>query len=165
MKINSERATDRNSIYFDKAAIIYDRVTKSKYLKLWKEKLELPLPPFNVLQQTDKGDFLELKRTAEDRFYFMTATKTSKTYTKLSDGKSYPMMDTETSVIDPDLAYWITKRKGKNKSMFDPERPWMKFIPYIPSILGGVITIVILYILMSNLPGILSELKELTQAR
>ena len=59
VKITSRRAKDENSVFFDKAAILKDRATGSKYFSLWKTKVKLPLPPFNILQRTDAGDYIE----------------------------------------------------------------------------------------------------------
>lgn len=164
VKVNSERANDQESIIFDYAAILIDRKTKSKYFKLWKLGTELPVPPFNILQKTDKGDYLELRRTAEDRWYFLTPPKIDKKYIVKVDGKVYPMSEQNTRIIDQDMEFWRVKRKGQNAGMFDPEKLWMKLLPYIPHILAGGITIFVLYILMSYLPAILSELRTLSES-
>jgi len=124
--------------------------------------LELPSPPFNILQRTDKGDYLELRRTSEDRIYFLLPPKISKKYLMKSDGRVYPISQQTTRMMDPDMAYWAAKRKSQNKGMFDPEKIWMKILPYIPFLMAGVIIIFILYILMTYLPDILAQLRELT---
>jgi len=80
VKIISERAQDKDSIIFDKAAILKERKTGTKYFKLWSLKIELPTPPFNILQRTSKGDYLELRRTAEDKWYFLYPPQISKEY-------------------------------------------------------------------------------------
>jgi hypothetical protein len=45
--------------------------------------------------------------------------------------------------------------------MFSSESILMKLLPYLPAIIGGVITIFILYVLMAHLPGILQQLGDL----
>ena len=47
--------------------------------------------------------------------------------------------------------------------MFDTDSMFMKLLPYIPAILGGIVTIFVLYILLDHLPGILSELTNLVR--
>lgn len=161
-KIISERAEDKDSIIFDRAAILVDRKTRTKYFKLWSLGIELPVPPFNILQRTNKRDYLELRRTAEDKIYFLLPPKISKQYIVKADGKIYPISSQEMKMMDPDISYWQVKRKTQNKGMFDPEKMWMKILPYVPFIMAGAITIFILYILMSYLPSILAQLQQLT---
>jgi hypothetical protein len=164
VKIISERAEDQNRILFDKAAILSSRKDGTKYFKLWKTNIELPAPRFNIMQSTGSGDYIELYRTAEDVFYFLTPPGINKKYVIRGDGKMYPMAGQEVKQIDPDMAFWAAKRKGQNKGMFDTEKLWMKILPYIPHIITGVLVVFILYILMSHLPGILSQLSELARS-
>lgn len=161
VKIFSERASDKNNIIFDKAAILKDRKTGTKYFKLWSLKEELLSPPFNILQITNKGDYLELRRTAENRWYYLYPPQISKKYLMKSDGKVYPVAEQKTINIDMDLDYWAAKRKSQNRSMFAPEKLWIKLFPYVPIVLGIFGIIFVLYILMSYLPEILSEMRSL----
>lgn len=162
VKMTSKRAGDRDYIIFDQAAILTDRKTKAKYIKLWSSKIELKLPSFNILQRTNKGDYLEIFREGENKFYYMTPPFISRKYGIKADGRLYPMAEQSTKLIDPEMDYWVAKRKSMNKGMFDQEQVWMKILPYVPYILGGAFTIFILYILMSRLPAILAQLQELT---
>ena len=163
VRIISERASDKDSIIFDKAAILIDRKTRTKYFKLWNNKTELPCPPFNILQRTSKGDYLELRRTAEDRWYFLRPAQINKKEIMKADGKIYPVSSQKALMIDPSMDFWNAKRKSQNRGMFDPEKIWMKILPFLPYILGGFFIVFILYILMSYLPGVLSALQDLTQ--
>ena len=79
-----------------------------------------------------------------------------------ADGKVYPIAEQRTNVLEQDMAYWSVKRKIQNKGMFDPEKLWMKILPFVPFIMAGVIIIFILYILMTYLPDILAQLRDLT---
>ena len=163
VKVISERANDKNVIIFDKAAILKDRKDGSTYFKLWNLKLELPAPSFNVLQTAGKGDYLELYRTSQNSIYFLTPSKIDKTKTYQHDGKTILLASQRTNKINPDMEFWQVKRKSMNKKMFDTESMFMKLIPYIPQIIGGVIMIFTLYILMSHLPTILTELTSLVK--
>lgn len=161
VKIISERAGDKNKVIFDKAAILRDRKTRVKLFRIWGLKVELPIPKFNVLQTSSLGDFLEIYRTAEDSFYYLTPPEINKTSIIGADGKSYIMASQESKQIDTDIAYWNVQRKDMNKRMFDTESLLMKILPYLGIMLGGVIIIFVLYILMDTLPTILAELREL----
>ena len=163
VKITSERAEEKSKIVWDKAAILTDKKTRGKLLRLFSLRIDLPAPKFNVLQISNKGDYLELYRTSDNVIYYLTPTKIDKAYIIKSDGKNYPMADQSTKMIDPEMDYWSAKRKAQNKGMFDSEKLWMKILPYIPYILGGAFTIFILYILLSHLPNILSQLEALAK--
>jgi len=70
VKINSERAADKNKIIFDKAAILKDRKGKFKFFRILNLKIDLPIPEFSVIQSSNKGDYLELYRSSEEGLYF-----------------------------------------------------------------------------------------------
>jgi len=163
VKIISERAGDKDRIIFDKAAILKDRKSQTPYFRIWGLKLDLTAPKFNVLQTTNRGDYLELYRVSETDIYFLTPTQIDKTKILKADGKIYTIAEQSNKLIDTDISFWSTKRKSMNTKMFDTESLLMKVLPYIPHIMGGVIMIFILYMLLDHLPGILSELRELTK--
>ncbi len=163
VKITSERAGDRNKIIFDKAAILRDRKDRSMFFRIWGIKLDLPAPKFNVLQSTSEGDYLELYRTSENRIYYLTPSIIDKRKIIGADGKDYAIASQVNKQINPDMDFWAARRMSENKKMFDTESIFMKLLPYIPAILGGMITIFILYILLDHLPGILSQLTELVR--
>jgi len=161
VKIISERAGDRTSVIFDKAAILIDRKSKIKYFRLWNLKKDLPVPRFNVLQLSGKGDYLELYRKGEDELYFLNPSVVSKTKVIKEDGKEYGIAEQESIRMDIDLNYWAAKRRANNKSMFDMESMLMKLLPYLPAVFTGVLMMFILYILLDHLPGILAQIQEL----
>lgn len=162
VKIKSERTEDAK-IYFDKAAILYDKKDKNKYLRLLNTGVDLPVPPFKVLQHTNEGDYLEIWRKSEDEFIYLTSGKIDRLNILKIDGKLYPIAQTEQKQVEGDISYWNTKRKEKHRGLFDTETLLMKLLPYIPLFLGGIFMIFIMYILMDHLPTILSQLSELTR--
>ena len=93
VKIRSERSEDKHKVNFDNAAIISDPKTKSKYFKLKNQRVELPVPPFNVLQTSSKGDYIELWRKSEDEYVYLTPPVIDKEFYMRADGKLYPMSD------------------------------------------------------------------------
>lgn len=163
VKIKSTRAEDKHSVIFDRAAIIRDRKDGTKYFRLLGQKVELPVPPYNVLQTSSKGDFLELWRKSETEYIYCTSPTISKKYYVRQDGKLYPMADVKQHQVEGDVDYWRVKRKETNKQLFDVESLWMKLLPYVPQILGGVLIIFVLYILFDSLPQTLAALTELTK--
>jgi len=163
VKVISERANDKNMIIFDQAAILKDRTNGSHYFKLWNLKFELPSPKFSVLQSAGKFDYLELYRTSEDTIYFLAPPAIDKKRVINQDGKEYLIASQISKQINPDMEFWAIKRKGMNKKMFDPEKLWMKILMFLPQLMVGVLSIFVLYILMSYLPEILSQLNDLAK--
>jgi len=161
VKVVSQRYGDKNAIILDKAAILVDRKTNTKYFRLWGLKTDLPVPKYNVLQTTSAGDYLELFRLSEDEWYFLTPSKIDKRWIIKADGKQYPFSSQTQIQVDPEMGFWAAKRKDMNKGMFSTESLLMKLLPFIPQVIGGVITIFILYVLMDALPGVLAELRTL----
>lgn len=147
----------------DKAAIMKDKETGTKKLLIWGLKISLPVPPFSILQKTNKGDLIEIWRKSEDEFIYLTPGSINKKYIVRQDGKEYPVAQIQQKQVEGDIAYWNVKRKLDNKGMFHPESILMKLLPYIPQIIGGMITVFVLYILLDSLPQILSELQQLTR--
>ena len=163
VKIISNRADDDYSVIFDKAAILYEWKTKIPYFRVWYLKRDFPVPKYRVLQKTNKGDYLEIYRDSEERFYYLTPPRITNKYVLNSDGKSIPFADHIQVRIDPEMDFWRLKREGLNKKMFDTESLLMKLLPYIPHIIGGIFMLFILYVFMDKLPAILEQLKLLSQ--
>jgi len=163
VKIISHRSKDKNTVLFDKAAILKDWVTKLPCLKIWGLKRSFPVPKYNVLQSTHGGDYLEIYRKSEEEFYFLTPPSIEKEYIIKEDGRKIAMANQKQVMVDPEMGFWNIKRKSMNKNMFDVEHWAMKVIPYIPHIFSGVIMIFILYIFLDHLPGILASLDKLVQ--
>ena len=163
VKIQSNRSEDKDSIIFDKAAILKDRKTQTPYFKIWGLRREFTVPKFNVLQRTNRGDYIEMYRNGEEEFYFLTPPKVSKTSIINEDGILVAIANQEQTLVDPGMAFWAQKRKGQNKKLFSVEQWYMKLLPFIPHIIGGVLMIFVLYILMDHLPAILSQLSELVR--
>jgi len=163
IKTISHRAGDSKSVYFDKAAIVTHWKTKLKFFRLYHTKVDLPVPPFNVIQNTNEGDYIELLRKSEDEFYFLMPPKICNNRIIKADGKIYPIASQEHMRLDSDTSYWNVKRKDMNKKMFDTEHILMKVLAYLPQLMGGVIMIFLLYVLMDHLPQILAQLTELVK--
>ncbi|HJX50111.1 MAG TPA: hypothetical protein VJ438_01480 [Candidatus Nanoarchaeia archaeon] len=164
VKLTSNRSHEKNKIILDKAAILKDWKEKIPYFRVWGLRRDFPVPRYEVLQSTNKGDYVEIYRKSEEEFYFLTPSKIDKFRLIKSDGIEIAVADQTQTMVDPEMAFWAQKRKSTNKKMFDTEGMLMKILPYIPQLIGGVILIFTLYILMDHLPSILSQLEELVRA-
>src|SRR4030042_2528585 len=164
VKLTSNRSHEKNKIILDKAAILKDWKEKIPYCRVWGLRRDFPVPRYEVLQSTNKGDYVEIYRKSEEEFYFLTPSKIDKFRLIKSDGIEIAVADQTKTMVDTEMAFWAQKRKSTNKKMFDTEGMLMKILPYIPQLIGGVILIFTLYILMDHLPSILSQLEELVRA-
>lgn len=159
VKIYSERSNDPK-IYFDKAAILTERKTGKKYLRLLKSKCELAIPPFKILTNTNYGDYLELRRVSEDEFRFITNPYFDKVKYVGLDGKVYPVTRLVHKNIESDINF-IIERKTKNKKLIDPESMLMKLLEYAPQIISGMFILIILYVFMDKLPSVMDSMEQL----
>jgi len=165
IKLLSERANGEVSEIFDKAAILKDRVEGTPYLRVWGLKRDFIVPKYNVMRKIYDGrntvDYLEIYRKGENEFYFLLPPIINKTKIIKADGKIQLLAEQTQLMMDPEMAFWATKRKTLNKKMINTETLLFKLLPYVGILLGGMIMIFILYILLDHLPGILSELRKL----
>ena len=160
VKVKSQRAGEQK-VYFDKAAILYDRKDKNKFFRLLDGKVDLPVPPFQVIQRTNWGDMIEVWRKGENTYVFLLPPTIDTTSVVRHDGRVYPIGESEQKQIEGDVDYWNTLRKQKNRSLFSSDSWLSKILPFLPMVFAGVITIFVIYILMNTLPTILSEMKSL----
>jgi len=161
VKILSERANDQR-VVFDTAAILTDRKTKKKYFKLLSLGYELPVPPFNVLQSTNKGDYLELWRKSQDEFCFITSPNIDRQTVIRSDGKIYPVAQTKQRHFEADLE-WTARRREETKDLLNPNSLLMTLLQYAPQIVSTVFLLIILWMFMDRLPPLISQLTELAK--
>jgi hypothetical protein len=164
VRIKSNRAEDKYNTIIDKAAILYEWRSKDPYIRVWGLKRDFPVPEFEILQKTSKGDLLELYRAGEEEFYFLTPSKIVRTHILKKGGVRIPIATHKQEMQDTDMAFWIETKKDANEKMLNTKNLFMKLLPYIPYIMGGMIIIFILYILMDKLPGILQSLNDLVES-
>ena len=75
VKILSNRSDEKHKVIIDKAAILSDWKEKTPYFRVWGLKRDFPVPKYDVLQSTNKGDYVEIYRKSEEEFYFLTPSK------------------------------------------------------------------------------------------
>lgn len=165
VKIRSERAGEP-SIVSGVGAIFHDRKTNSKYFKIiaGQIKVELPVPPFTIMQKDNRGrDVLELWRKSEDEFHYLTPGVIDSTEMVRQDGKVFPLSTVKQKTVEGDIAYWNVKRKRDYKGIFNQETIWMKMLPWIPQMVGGIFIIFVIWILADKMPNLINELTTLTR--
>jgi hypothetical protein len=91
VRIKSNRAEDKYNTIIDKAAILYEWRSKDPYIRVWGLKRDFPVPEFEILQKTSKGDLLELYRAGEEEFYFLTPSKIVRTHILKKGGVRIPI--------------------------------------------------------------------------
>lgn len=156
VKIISERSDDPY-IIIDYAAYLKDRKNGHTYLKLFDLKKELELPPFNIVQTSNKGDFIELNRISEDEFCFLTKPKVDKEYFIRTDGKKWPMRRMKQRRLESDYYYYF-KRKQEDKSWIDPESLFSKLLQMAPILIPGALMLVFFLFFINSLPEVLDKL-------
>lgn len=157
-KIISQRAGD-DKVFFDKAAILKDKRAKKSYLKLFNSNVELELPKFKIFYNTNKGDYVEILRTSERGFYFLTPPRVEKRYAITHAGKRIPMADVTQRQIEMDIG-WIVGRMKDNKKIIDPQSLLMQILAYTPQIISMTVSMIILYIILRYAPNLLSSFES-----
>jgi hypothetical protein len=161
VKVISERTED-DKVFFDKAALLFDKANRMAFLRLWSCKIELPMPKFRLLTHTNKGDYLELYRKSDKDFRFLTSPEIDTTEIIRADGKSYPLTSLKQKQIENDLS-WILHREKVNKSIINPESILMKLLAYAPQIISGVLSLMILWIALRYAPDLLNAMRNFAE--
>lgn len=162
VKITSERSSDPK-IFFDKGAILTDRKTKEKFFRLLSSKVDLPAPPFKIVENTNRGDYLEIRRTSEEGFSFLTQPRIEKDRIIKSNGRIYPVSNQKQTPLETDIS-WVIKRKEQNRKLIKPESFLLKLLEWTPQLVSGFFMLIILWIFMNKLPGLIDALTELAQS-
>lgn len=162
--VDFTRSTDRSSeaisrmmdqgnykIIFDKGAIIYSRKDKGSYFRLLEEKVDLPVPPFNVLQPSSKGNILKLWQKSNEEYVYLLPDKIDKTVLVRADGNTYAANQVSQKQVEGDIAYWNIKRKEEHKKLFDTESLLMKVLPIIAPIIVGALILFMVYIVLDKI--------------
>lgn len=155
VEIKSRRSSGTNQIesyklIYDKGALIYDNKDKIWYFRLYDHKIDLPVPPYEVLQNSTKGNVLKLLQKSQDEFTFLLPDRIDRTKIVRIDGKEYDAAIVVEKQVEGDVAFWNQLRKEKNKQLFDPEGTLMKLLPYIIPVLMFMLVIFISWILIKK---------------
>lgn len=163
IKVKRGTGSDGESIYkidYDKGAIMYKRKDKRSFLRLLKSKVDLPCPPYESLQILAKGgNEIEIVRESDTEYYFEVPGTIERGFV-MREGRSTPVLNSKTKVIESDVAYWNQLRKRDNRKLFDTESLLMKVLPFIPLIIVVVGMIFFTYIWLDKIPGVLTAVAE-----
>lgn len=162
VKVISDRVQD-DSVYFDKGAIFYDKKSKMKYLRLYSTKVELEVPPFRIFTKTPEGDYLEINRTSDDQFYYLTPPQIDNKTMVDYGGRPFPISSVKQKQIENDTAF-ILRRKEMNKKLINPEGLLSTLVPFIPHIISGMIMMLMLWVVFSKLPEMIDAMTKLATA-
>lgn len=158
VNMRSQRAGGKTEIIKDKAAILTDRKNKQRYFKLWHFKIEMPVPRFEVLENSRGVDYLNLYQKGDEEFYFLKPPTINKTYIQKTDGSWIPWAEQEHKVMDAEVAYWNVKKKKDD--WFAKDKILWKLLEFAPQVIAIVSLIFILWIFLDKLPPILNSLRE-----
>lgn len=153
-------------IIHDKAGYIYSKRDKCWFFRLKDIKIDLKVPPFNVLMPTDKGNKIKLLQTSPDEFTFLLEDEIIEDKIIGTDGKLYPISAIKLKQVEGDVAFWNIKRKSLNKGLFNPESTLMKLLPFIVPVLMFVLVIFMTWMVLKNfsvLGDVAASLKETAQ--
>lgn len=153
-------------IIWDKAGLIYDRRDKNYYFRIKDMKVDLPSPPFNVLIPTDSGNMIKIWQKSAEEFVFLLPDKINENIIVRQDGKEFNAGELNVKQVEGDVAYWNTKRKERDKKLFDPESTLMKLLPYLVPMLMFVLVIFVSWMVLKNfevLKDVATSLHETAQ--
>ena len=150
-----------NKIIFDKGGLIYNKKDKSWYFRLLKEKVDLPQPPFDVLQPSNKGNILRIWQKSNEEFIFLLPDKIDTQIIVRADGSRVPVGQLVVKQVEGDVSYWNQIRKRTNKKLFDTESMIMKLLPYIVPDLMFMLVIFMTWMVIKNFTVLADVAKSL----
>ncbi len=160
-RINKMIGNASYKIIYDSGALKYDRKDKNWYFRLKKERVDLPTPPFNVLQPSNKGNVLKIWQKSHEEYVYLLPDKIDTENIITPEGKLFKIGQLSTTQVDGDIAYWNVKKKDRMKKLFDTESFLAKLIPYIPSIISGALSLMLIWIVFDKLPPLIEQLTKL----
>lgn len=151
-------------LIYDVAALKYDKKDKSWYYRIRDEKVSLTVPPFNVLQPSNKGNVLKIWQKSPIEYYYLLPGKINEEFMVRSDGKTYPIAEIEQYQLEGDDPAWIMDRQRRNRNWFAPDSWLMKLLQYAPAIIISIITLFLIWIVLGKLPPLIDQLRHLAEA-
>ena len=159
VKVRSRRS-GKDVFYFDKAAILNDKKNHKRYLKLWTTNMKLEMPKFNIFENTNWGDYIEVQRNSQMDIRFLTPPEVSRKYFIKHDGKLYPYAEMRQYEIENDIS-WILQSEKDNKKMIDPESIIMQLLAYAPQIISGALSFMVIFVIFKYAPQMFNEMQNI----
>lgn len=161
-RITSRRSEDNNKVFFDRAAILFDKKKDTRYLRLLNTKVDLEVPKFNILTNTNWGDYVDIVRESELGFRFLTSPRIARGVAVGLDGK-LKKINKRTQIPIEQSVQFILDRQRQNKSIIDPESFLLKLLSFAPQIISMVMSMMILWVVFRYAPDFLSQLTRSIQ--
>jgi hypothetical protein len=161
VKIFSQRHGEDREFY-DKGAVLFDREANTRYLRLLETKIDLELPKFNVFRKTNRGDYLELRRTGERTFNFLTPPKIDSEYYVNSEGKKFNFAKAKQRVIESDIT-WILNRERKNKNIITPEGVLKVLLEHLPHVMTVIFFIFAMWMIFRYAPEFMNAMSNFVE--
>lgn len=145
-------------LIFDKGGFVDKKIGDAKitYFRLLKEKVDLPPPPFDLLQLGTGGkNYIKIFQKSDTEYYYLLPDRIDTSAIMIGD-KVVPIAQSKMKIVTGSTAYWNLLRKKDNRKMFDTESLAMKLLPYIIPALMIVGVIFYTYIWLDKAPQIVS---------
>lgn len=151
-------------LIYDRAALKYDKKDKSWYFRILGEKVALTVPPFNVLQQSNKGNVLKIWQKSNIEYFFLLPGKINKEFMVRADGEMYPVAEVEQYQLEGDDPAWIMERQRRNRNWFVMDSILSRLLMYLPVLIMTVIFVFLIWIVLGKLPPLIESLNTLANS-
>ncbi len=151
-------------LIYDKAALKYDKTDKSWYFRILGEKVALTVPPFKVLQQSNKGNVLKIWQKSNIEYFFLLPGKINKEFIVRADGQMYKVAEIEQYQLEGDDPAWIMERQRRNRNWFVMDSILSRLLMYLPVMIMTVIFVFLIWIVLGKLPPLIESLNALAQS-
>lgn len=144
----------------DKGGIIYDKKTKTNWFRLKGEKVDLPTPPYDVMQlMADGSNKIEIYQPTHSEYYYVLPSRIDRKQV-IREGKSFNVAELEEKIVDPAVGYWGQLKKRDNRTLFNTEHWAMKLLPYLIPALMIIGVIFYTYIWLDKTPQLIEASRK-----
>jgi len=152
-------------VYYDKGGIIYRKKDKRSFFRVLHEKVDLPVPPFEIMQiLANGGNEVNIIKESDSEYYFAKDSEFERGYTYNEQGQMIFIAEPKVKVIESDVSYWNILRKKDNRKLFDVEGLLMKILPFAIIFLMIIGVIFFTYIWLDKAPTVIAASSEVAQA-
>jgi hypothetical protein len=134
----------------DKGGMIFDKKDKRWWLRLKKERVDLPPPPLDCLEvRADGRNQLKIYQKSQEEYYYLIPDRIDLEYV-MKAGKKVPLAQAKLNIVEGDISYWNSLRKRDNRKLFDTESLILKALPYVGMFLMFISIIFLTYIISDH---------------
>lgn len=148
----------------DKGGMIHNKKDKRWYFRLRKERVDLPLPPYQCFQIGEGGrNKIKIWQPSHEVYHYMLPDKIN-TSKMIIDGEEINIAEQEMKVVSGGDIYWNILKKKDMRKIFDPESLLMKLLPYIIPVLMFMLVIFMTYFITQHWGEFTAAAKALEEA-